>query len=159
MGNAMKTKILTTVVFALATGIASGAHAADAWLACMGSATVLPKGAKVATSTEPSSRVIVVNDDAKRIYQWMENKKQLSPLPEKTYTATQVTWEVDMLRTDGSTWTGKLDREKLTLGIDYYDRHLTHTAWREDCKPTGPLDKSEPAVAGAEVPQPTTRVN
>ena len=95
----MKISIPVLLVF---TALASGAHAADTWLACKGTVVTTPNGAKAPASTAPSERILVFNDDIKRIYQWFDARKQMSPLPEKVYTDKDITWDVSDRATAGS---------------------------------------------------------
>lgn len=150
-------KILFASAVLAASFYAAGAHAADTWLACKGTMTVTPNGAKAPTSSEPSERVLSYDDDIKRIYQWLEPKKQLSPLPEKIYTDKEITWDVSDRTTAGSYWNGRLDRANMSLTMEYTEGDLTKTLWKEACAPTTPRTEAGPTMADAETG--TTKAN
>ncbi len=130
-----------------ASTVASNAFADDAWLACKGTVATFPKDAKAPSSTAPSERVLVLNDGIKRIYQWFDARKQMSPLPEKIYTDNEVTWDVTDRATAGSYWKGKLDRAKNTVNIEMTEGDLSRLIWTEACAPTPPRDQASMAVS------------
>jgi hypothetical protein len=143
--------VLPALITAAALSLASGAHAAESWLACKGTMSVTPHNAKAPTSTTPSDRVLVFNDEIKRIYQWLEARKQMSPLPEKVYTDKEITWDVSDRATAGSYWKGKLDRGTMAVTIEYTEGDLTKTIWNEACASTPARDKAAMADADTSV--------
>ena len=122
----------------------SQAHAADAWLACKGTVTMM---SKAETKSEPSERVLVYDDQTKNLYQWSEQKKTLSIMPTTSYSGREIRWGANLEHTGGMWWNGRLDRTKLSVSIERSDRDLSRMTWAEMCSPTQPLDGNPPAVA------------
>ena len=160
-GNAMKfiaTFFLASTVFA-AGSVPQTALAADSWFACKGTVSTIPAKSSKPANVTASERVIALNDDIKRIYQWMEPRKQLSPMAETSYTDKEITWDTSDRATSGPHWAGKLDRTKMALTIEYTEGDLSRMLWIETCAPTQPRDNAEASTANAATGGESTKAN
>jgi len=125
---------------ALTGGLSRAANANDTWLACSGSVlSVDTSGEKPVKTTEPSQRILVIDDASKNIYQYAEGKNALNIILTRSYTPAKITWGADMSTTSGMTWEATLDRTKMDLKMvrDAF-REKSHMTWTEKCQPTQP---------------------
>ena len=137
----MKTVSRKAVVIFALSAVSGNAFAADNWLSCNGNVSTIPYGAKTASATEVSERVLAFNDEEHKLYQWSAKRNSLDPVPVSTYAPNKITWGVDMMNASGMSWQGSLDRTTMKVDINYKDRDGVTMVWKEQCRPTAPLIK------------------
>lgn len=141
-------KTIATLAAATAmSGLSSAAFAAETWLSCNGNVATIPSGAKAPAATEASARVLAVNDQNQKLYQWSDKRKELALVPTLTYAPDKITWGAEMMNSSGMSWQGSLDRAKMKVDISRKDRDGVTMVWKEQCQPTEPLTNG----AGAQV--------
>ena len=120
------------------------AHAAENWVACRGTVTTVDKAS---TKTEPAEHIYVLDDRIRQFYQWSGERKLLSIIPTTSYSDDKILWRSDKLDSQGTAWSGSLDRKSMAVRIDRIDRDSSRMTFAEKCQPSQALN--EPALASA----------
>jgi hypothetical protein len=106
------------------------------WLECTGDVTVTPIGG--AAAKQAAKDIYVFDPDARNLFRYFEDRKQLSYLGAKTgKTEQDIRWSGSSSGIDMSEWEGQFDRSTLALHLTYKTNAETRM-WAEQCTPTAP---------------------